>query len=75
MRVRKRGGQITIDYYDLVDLKKILDKLQNEQSEKLDEEENITSVLVNDNGDEIVITKEEDKEEDPDIYSVMNFSV
>jgi hypothetical protein len=75
LRVRKRGGQITIDYYDLVDLKKILDKLQNEQSEKLDEEENITSVLVNDNGDEIVITKEEDKEEDPDIYSVMNFSV
>lgn len=72
---KEKGGQITIDYYDLVDLKKILDKLQNEQSEKLDEEENITSVLVNDNGDEIVITKEEDKEEDPDIYSVMNFSV
>lgn len=72
---KEKGGQITIDYYDLVDLKKILDKLQNEQSEKLDEEENITSVLVNDNGDEIVITKEDDKEEDPDIYSVMNFSV
>ena len=31
---KEKGGQITIDYYDLVDLKKILDKLQNEQSEK-----------------------------------------
>jgi ParB family chromosome partitioning protein len=77
---KEKGGQITIDYYDLVDLKKILDKLQNEQSEKLDEEENITSILVNDNGDEIVIenspiVKEDDKEEDPNIYSVMNFSV
>jgi ParB family transcriptional regulator, chromosome partitioning protein len=77
---KEKGGQITIDYYDLVDLKKILDKLQNEQGEKLDEEENITSVLVNENGDEImventIVAKEEDKEEDPDIYSVMNFSV
>lgn len=77
---KEKGGQITIDYYDLVDLKKILDKLQNEQSELLDEEENITSVLVNENGDEIVIEnspiiKEEEKEEDPDIYSVMNFSL
>jgi len=73
---KEKGGQITIDYYDLVDLKKILDKLQNEQSEKLDEEENITSVLVNENGDEMIIetevvTKEEEKDEDPSIYSVM----
>lgn len=73
---KEKGGQITIDYYDLVDLKKILDKLQNEQSEKLDEEENITSVLVNENGDEIIIeteaiAKEDDKEEDPGIYNVM----
>jgi len=78
---REQGGKITIDYYDLVDLKKILDKLQNEQSEKLDDDQDTTSVLVNDNGDEIIIenatvaTKEEYKEEDPDIYSVMNFSV
>jgi ParB family chromosome partitioning protein len=78
---REQGGKITIDYYDLVDLKKILDKLQNEQSEKLDDDQDTTSVLVNDNGDEIIIenatvaTKEEYKEEDPNIYSVMNFSV
>ncbi len=78
---REQGGKITIDYYDLVDLRKLLDKLQNEQSEKLDDDQDTTSVLVNDNGDEIIIenaamsTKEEYKEEDPDIYSVMNFSV
>ena len=79
IETKEKGGQITIDYYDLVDLKKILDKLQNEQSEKLDEEENITSVLVNENGDEMVITetvvKEEEKDEDPDIYNVMSFTV
>ncbi len=80
---KEKGGQITIDYYDLVDLKKILDKLQNEQSEKLDEEENISSVLVNENGDEIIIENEvvsiskegDDKDEDPGIYNVMGFSV
>lgn len=76
IETKEQGGKITIDYYDLVDLKKILDKLQNEQSEKLDEEENITSVLVNENGDEMVIETEtvakvEEKDEDPGIYNVM----
>ncbi len=71
---KEQGGKITIDYYDLVDLKKILDKLQNEQSEKLDDENDTSSVLVNDNGDEIVVVATEE-EEDPDIYSVMKFSV
>lgn len=80
IETKEKGGQITIDYYDLVDLKKILDKLQNEQSEKLDEEENITSVLVNENGDEMIIetetvVKEDDKDEDPGIYNVMSFTV
>jgi ParB family chromosome partitioning protein len=71
---KEQGGKITIDYYDLVDLKKILDKLQNEQSEKLDDENDTSSVLVNDNGDEIVVEAVEE-EENPDIYSVMKFSV
>jgi len=71
IETKEQGGKITIDYYDLVDLKKILDKLQNEQSEKLDDENDTSSVLVNDNGDEIVI----EEEENPDIYSVMKFSV
>jgi ParB family chromosome partitioning protein len=74
---KEQGGKITIDYYDLVDLKKILDKLQNEQSEKLDDENDTSSVLVNDNGDEIVVENvvESEEEENPDIYSVMKFSV
>lgn len=74
---KEQGGKITIDYYDLVDLKKILDKLQNEQSEKLDDENDTSSVLVNDNGDEIVVENvvASEEEENPDIYSVMKFSV
>lgn len=74
---KEQGGKITIDYYDLVDLKKILDKLQNEQSEKLDDENDTSSVLVNDNGDEIVIENVApvEEEENPDIYSVMKFSL
>ncbi len=73
---KEQGGKITIDYYDLVDLKKILDKLQNEQSEKLDDENDTTSVLVNDNGDEIIVEKaNKDEEEDAGIYSVMNFTL
>lgn len=75
---KEQGGKITIDYYDLVDLKKILDKLQNEQSEKLDDEHDTSSVLVNDNGDEIIIENAapvEEEEENPDIYSVMKFSL
>jgi len=73
---KEQGGKITIDYYDLVDLKKILDKLQNEQSEMLDDENDTSSVMVNDNGDEIVIENaNKDEEEDADIYSVMKFSV
>jgi hypothetical protein len=73
---KEQGGKITIDYYDLVDLKKILDKLQNEQGEKLDDEHDTTSVLVNDNGDEIIISEaNKDDEEDPGIYNVMSFSV
>ncbi len=74
---KEQGGKITIDYYDLVDLKKILDKLQNEQSEKLDDENDTSSVLVNDNGDEMVVENvvASEEEENPDIYSVMKFSV
>jgi ParB family chromosome partitioning protein len=83
IETREQGGKITIDYYDLVDLRKLLDKLQNEQSEKLDEEENITSVLVNENGDVLSVdsdnsesaTLPEVEDEDPDIYSVMNFTL
>ncbi len=78
IETKEHGGKITIDYYDLVDLKKILDKLQNEQSEQLDAEHDTSraEVLVNENGDVITIeTTEEDKEEDQEIYSVMNFSV
>ncbi len=75
IETKEHGGKITIDYYDLVDLKKILEKLQNEQSEKLDAEDDTSQapVLVNENGDTIII--EDDKEEDQDIYSVMNFTV
>ena len=79
---KEKGGQITIDYYDLVDLKKILDKLQNEQSEKLDSEHDTSSVLVNENGDVLIVEEsvsddvsKKDEEENPDIYSVMNFTV
>lgn len=76
---KEQGGKITIDYYDLVDLKKILDKLQNEQSEMLDADHDTSraEVLVNENGDIITVeetvidNKEDDKEEDPNIYSVM----
>ncbi len=83
IETKEHGGKITIDYYDLVDLKKILDKLQNEQSEQLDSEHDTSraEVLVNENGDTIVIEEnivndnKEDKEEDQEIYSVMNFSV
>ena len=78
IETKEHGGKITIDYYDLVDLKKILDKLQNEQSEQLDAEHDTSraEVLVNENGDVITIeTTEQDKEEDQEIYSVMNFSV
>lgn len=76
IETKEQGGKITIDYYDLVDLKKILDKLQNEQGEKLDDEHDTTSVLVNDNGDEIIISEaNKDDEEDPGIYNVMSFSV
>lgn len=76
IETKEQGGKITIDYYDLVDLKKILDKLQNEQSEKLDDENDTSSVLVNDNGDEIVVENVVvEEEENPDIYSVMKFSV
>jgi ParB family transcriptional regulator, chromosome partitioning protein len=77
IETKEQGGKITIDYYDLVDLKKILDKLQNEQSEKLDDENDTSSVLVNDNGDEIVVENVvvNEEEENPDIYSVMKFSV
>ena len=77
IETKEQGGKITIDYYDLVDLKKILDKLQNEHSEKLDDENDTSSVLVNDNGDEIIIQNAApiEEEEDPDMYSVMKFSV
>ncbi len=79
IETKEHGGKITIDYYDLVDLKKILDKLQNEQSEALEAEHDTSraEVLVNENGDTIVIegNKDDEKEEDQEIYSVMNFSV
>lgn len=87
IETKEQGGKIVIDYYDLVDLKKLLHKLQNEGpasiGEVLDE-----NMLVNDAGEVMMLDNADtssviaadtalvvDEEEDPDIYSVMKFSV
>ncbi len=88
IETKEQGGKIVIDYYDLVDLKKLLHKLQHDGPEMISDvvEDNI---LVNDSGEVIVLNSEdtssvvasdtalvkEVEEEDPDIYSVMKFSL
>jgi ParB family chromosome partitioning protein len=84
---KEQGGKIVIDYYDLVDLKKLLHKLQHEGPESISDviEENI---MVNEEGEVLMMESGNDtssvtaadtslvsEEEDPDMYSVMKFSV
>lgn len=85
---KEQGGKIVIDYYDLVDLKKLLHKLQHEGPESMADivEENI---MVNEDGEVLMMESGNDtssvtaadtelvsqEEEDPDMYSVMKFSV
>ncbi len=85
IETKEQGGKIVIDYYDLVDLKKLLEKLHNEGPVSVAGvvEEN---VLVNENGDTIVLDpisddtssvldKKKEEEDDADIYSVMKFGL
>lgn len=83
IETKEQGGKIVIDYYDLVDLKKLLEKLHNDGPISMAEvvEEN---VLVNDAGDVIVLDPVsndtssvvvEKEDDDADMYSVMKFSV
>ncbi len=85
---KEQGGKIVIDYYDLVDLKKLLHKLQHEGPESMADivEENIMvnedgEVLMMESGNDTSSVTADDKElvsqeeEDPDMYSVMKFSV
>jgi len=85
IETKEQGGKIVIDYYDLVDLKKLLEKLHNDGPVAIREvvEENI---LVNEAGDTIVLEPISDdttsasdakrqEEEDADIYSVMKFGL
>ncbi len=94
IETKEQGGKIVIDYYDLVDLKKLLHKLQHEAG-SIDESEGGADILVNDNGEilaevtddtsSVVMSDtelvkdmsiiEEDGSEDPDMYSVMKFTV
>ena len=81
IETKEQGGRIMIDYYDLVDLKKLLEKLHNEGPVSIGEVMN-ENILVNDNGDTIVLDPISDdtssvveEDEDPDMYSVMKFSV
>lgn len=85
---KEQGGKIVIDYYDLVDLKKLLHKLQHEGPESISDiiEEN---VMVNEAGEMLVMEGGNDtssvsaadtelvsqEEEDPDMYSVMKFGL
>lgn len=85
IETKEQGGKIVIDYYDLVDLKKLLEKLHNEGPVAMGDvvEENI---LVNEAGDTIVLEPISDdtssvtdavkqEEDDADIYSVMKFGL
>lgn len=96
IETKEQGGKIVIDYYDLVDLKKLLFKLQQETGEMPQEVEEV-GVLVNDAGEvlgEVAVSDDtsnvvtgndsdlvpnmavvEDESEDPDMYSVMKFTV
>lgn len=95
IETKEQGGKIVIDYYDLVDLKKLLDKLQNEVAgTDTGSDEAVINVLVNDAGEVLEISDDtssvvtgndtdlvpnmavvEDEAEDPDMYSVMKFTV
>lgn len=81
IETKEQGGKIVIDYYDLVDLKKLLQKLQNETSGN-DSDFNNETVLVNEQGDVLsndtssVASSDTDIDnDDPDMYSVMKFTV
>lgn len=91
IETREQGGKIVIDYYDLVDLKKLLEKLQNEVS-TTDSRDGDIGVLVNDAGEVLAVSDDTSsvvsgndndlvpnmaivEEEDPGIYSVANFTV
>ncbi len=80
IETKEQGGKIVIDYYDLVDLKKLLGKLHNDGPVSMSDivEEN---VLVNDAGDVLVLDPvsndtssvvTEKEEDDSDIYSVFS---
>lgn len=81
IETKEQGGKIVIDYYDLVDLKKLLEKIHNDGPVSISEvvEENI---LVNDNGDVLVldpvsndtssVVVEKEDEDDTSMYSVFS---
>ncbi|MEN9604485.1 MAG: chromosome partitioning protein ParB, chromosome partitioning protein ParB family [Candidatus Parcubacteria bacterium] len=50
IETKEQGGKIVIDYYDLVDLKKLLNKLQHETGSD-DSTDGDVNVLVNENGE------------------------
>ncbi len=95
IETKEQGGKVVIDYYDLVDLKKLLDKLATEgvagvSSALLSADAPSAQVLVNEEGQEMVVdapTSDDTSSvvvtdadlsndtEDPDIYSVMKFTV
>ncbi len=90
IETKEQGGKIVIDYYDLVDLKKLLDKLGSEGIATMAVSESQPSVLVNEDGQELVVevpvsddtssavvtdTDLSNDSEDPDMYSVMKFTV
>lgn len=91
IETREQGGKIVIDYYDLVDLKKLLEKLQNEVG-STDSGDGDVGVLVNDAGEVLAVSDDTSsvlsgndndlvpnmavvEEEDPEIYSVAKFSI
>lgn len=87
IETKEQGGKIVIDYYDLVDLKKLLNKLQSEgvvDNTNKDIDDKNESIMVNEAGDILVedtsnvVVSDTDltnEDEDPDMYSVMKFTV
>lgn len=85
IETKEQGGKIVIDYYDLVDLKKLLNKLQSEGGVDNDKNNDIVSesIMVNEAGDILVedtsnvVVSDTDltSDEDDDIYNVVKFTV
>lgn len=99
IETKEQGGKIVIDYYDLVDLKKLLDKLATEGGAGAlgvasalgsvavasgpqvlvneDGQEMVVDVPVSDDTSSVVVTDADlsNDTEDPDMYSVMKFTV